>query len=912
MLATLPLEAFVCRSVMETFYFPDEPHSPNRHLLFTTSLVVASVALALITCDLGSVFELIGSTSACALAYILPPMCFIKLSQKPWQAKIPAYLCIVFGSVVMAISVVKAVVDAINDATIQTRLQILIFALGDKAGITDSAHFIVAEEYRGIPSPGLLDLPSVPMMITEIEQSTQHEPIANEAERRLKELQMMDLGTQRREYITTVDAPSKYKNVTLQEIEASRRANVDPKIKSMAEANKQRLSAWNNVHETLGGDVDIEDLDSLMDGQSHRARLCDLVREQGGQRYVEPEPLFNGHYHHSSPSRPNGKPSRPNGKPSSFRKRGKVAITNAAGRTRKALPRLGKYIVELPPAPGKASSLSSKPPGKKKSKPTVVSQLDPAKNPALMPAQPPINAVTALRTGNSPKPPSVASSTDTKASKVSQYKLRRTVTRPPRVATGPSVYPTDMADPNDFMKAVEAAMPVDKITRSPTIATAAATSSVATTTIPSSPVSSSASRRSFLVVDDPTTLMMKAASIVAKPGESLAVSSATNGLIDQLHAPETTKDMSTSSVGNIQVGSVAHQGSLKQSVTVPEDIGAQVDTQHEESTQTTIMSGQVGQTQESVSREAPTPVYEARNHQVCNYPKPLIGNGNMSNLQEGTMSKTATAPTADLLDLDFDDTPVDPTPRPPRPSLCLGMMPFTPPPPKTPALQTPHSSQSITPKQNRALEAYLRIFVRFRVELRKIRQLAKKTATDDDLQRYLEQRKQEIEEDYHILWEELTEHYPDIDLDEIEEEVLIRSLTVRIKILDADLDHYRKKHEEAKHQIEPMTQPKPIARREGLNTVSTIITPSTHEVLTLSSLPLIAPEPVTSTAPAAQTVNPAAESCTKKPQAPVLTPSSVRTQIECRANNGANAPIGGSDFPGRLHNRSPTTASVTP
>ncbi|KAI5286816.1 hypothetical protein KEM52_001854 [Ascosphaera acerosa] len=112
MLATLPLEAFVCRSVMETFYFPDEPFNMNRHLIFTTALVLASVALALVTCDLGSVFELIGSTSACALAYILPPMCFIKLSQKPWTAKVPAYLCIVFGSVVMVISVVKAVVDA--------------------------------------------------------------------------------------------------------------------------------------------------------------------------------------------------------------------------------------------------------------------------------------------------------------------------------------------------------------------------------------------------------------------------------------------------------------------------------------------------------------------------------------------------------------------------------------------------------------------------------------------------------------------------------------------------------------------------------------------------------------------------------------------------------------------------------
>lgn len=114
MLATLPLETFVCRSVMETFYFPDEPYNLNRHLIFTTSLVVTSVVMSLITCDLGSVLELIGATSACALAYILPPLCYIKLSKKSWKSKIPAVLCIIFGSVVMCVSVVQAVIKIIK------------------------------------------------------------------------------------------------------------------------------------------------------------------------------------------------------------------------------------------------------------------------------------------------------------------------------------------------------------------------------------------------------------------------------------------------------------------------------------------------------------------------------------------------------------------------------------------------------------------------------------------------------------------------------------------------------------------------------------------------------------------------------------------------------------------------------
>ena len=114
MLTTLPLEAFVCRSVMTTYYFPDEPFNMNRHVIFTTALVVTSVMIALITCDLGSVFELIGATSAAALAYIFPPLCYIKLSSVSRRAKIPAYACVAFGLLVMGVSVVQAVAKIIS------------------------------------------------------------------------------------------------------------------------------------------------------------------------------------------------------------------------------------------------------------------------------------------------------------------------------------------------------------------------------------------------------------------------------------------------------------------------------------------------------------------------------------------------------------------------------------------------------------------------------------------------------------------------------------------------------------------------------------------------------------------------------------------------------------------------------
>ncbi|KFA61205.1 hypothetical protein S40285_06451 [Stachybotrys chlorohalonatus IBT 40285] len=116
MLTTLPLEAFVCREVMLTYFFPDEPFNMNRHLLFSTSLVASATLLSLFTCDLGSVFELVGATSAVTMAYILPPLCYIKLTTRSWRTYL-AYAVAAFGVVVMVISVVQAVGKMMNNGT---------------------------------------------------------------------------------------------------------------------------------------------------------------------------------------------------------------------------------------------------------------------------------------------------------------------------------------------------------------------------------------------------------------------------------------------------------------------------------------------------------------------------------------------------------------------------------------------------------------------------------------------------------------------------------------------------------------------------------------------------------------------------------------------------------------------------
>ncbi|PGH16448.1 hypothetical protein AJ79_01779 [Helicocarpus griseus UAMH5409] len=104
--------------------------------------------------------------------------------------------------------------------------------------------------------------------------------------RRMQALQMADLGTARREYISTVDLPNKYSEVKLHQIEAIRASNIKGSVvNQIAEANKAKLDAWSNAWKEIGNDVDMEDLKPMMSGQSHRAQLCDNIRAKGGQEY---------------------------------------------------------------------------------------------------------------------------------------------------------------------------------------------------------------------------------------------------------------------------------------------------------------------------------------------------------------------------------------------------------------------------------------------------------------------------------------------------------------------------------------------------------------------------------------------------------------------------------------------------
>ncbi|KAJ3570373.1 hypothetical protein NP233_g4458 [Leucocoprinus birnbaumii] len=112
MFTTLPLELFVCREVIEQFFFSHETFSMQRHLFFTSVILLSSMFISLMTCDLGVMLEITGGVSATALAYIFPAACYYKLTDKslPWhhRSKLPALVCVAFGVVAMVISLYLA------------------------------------------------------------------------------------------------------------------------------------------------------------------------------------------------------------------------------------------------------------------------------------------------------------------------------------------------------------------------------------------------------------------------------------------------------------------------------------------------------------------------------------------------------------------------------------------------------------------------------------------------------------------------------------------------------------------------------------------------------------------------------------------------------------------------------------
>lgn len=148
MFTTLPLELFVCREVgnfstystwwseagcpgHRTILFlprrlqPSAPfilhqyHPLRVDASYVISLVIparesafTSDLVSLITCDLGVTLEITGGVSATALAFIFPAACYLKLSDPRVplysRSKLPAVVCLVFGVLVMVVSLFLA------------------------------------------------------------------------------------------------------------------------------------------------------------------------------------------------------------------------------------------------------------------------------------------------------------------------------------------------------------------------------------------------------------------------------------------------------------------------------------------------------------------------------------------------------------------------------------------------------------------------------------------------------------------------------------------------------------------------------------------------------------------------------------------------------------------------------------
>ncbi|KAI9879984.1 MAG: hypothetical protein M1830_006101 [Pleopsidium flavum] len=95
-----------------------------------------------------------------------------------------------------------------------------------------------------------------------------------EREERLMAIQMEALGSQRRERISTEDSRRKQMRIDSEALETSRLVNkAGSGAFKKAQENQEGLSSWNDAWKSLTADSSAEVLQSLDDGQSHRAGL---------------------------------------------------------------------------------------------------------------------------------------------------------------------------------------------------------------------------------------------------------------------------------------------------------------------------------------------------------------------------------------------------------------------------------------------------------------------------------------------------------------------------------------------------------------------------------------------------------------------------------------------------------------
>ncbi|XP_078703428.1 putative sodium-coupled neutral amino acid transporter 11 isoform X3 [Branchiostoma floridae x Branchiostoma belcheri] len=111
---TFPVECFVCREVIEHFFFQAaQPTTMLRHVIETVIIVGATLGISLATDCLGIVLELNGTLGATPLVFILPAACYMKLEEGKFYSakKLPSLLIVVTGAIVMVIGFIMAVLS---------------------------------------------------------------------------------------------------------------------------------------------------------------------------------------------------------------------------------------------------------------------------------------------------------------------------------------------------------------------------------------------------------------------------------------------------------------------------------------------------------------------------------------------------------------------------------------------------------------------------------------------------------------------------------------------------------------------------------------------------------------------------------------------------------------------------------
>ncbi|KAJ5081567.1 hypothetical protein NUU61_009831 [Penicillium alfredii] len=120
---------------------------------------------------------------------------------------------------------------------------------------------------------------------------------------RLQKLQMADLGTARREFITTTDDKKRQAHLRLEQIEARRASNIPGTAAQRdAEQHKEKLAAWSDLYKSVADTEGLEHLDDMMHGQSHRAHLTAMLHQGEGQDYSLKETKGSKKHHIHPPT----------------------------------------------------------------------------------------------------------------------------------------------------------------------------------------------------------------------------------------------------------------------------------------------------------------------------------------------------------------------------------------------------------------------------------------------------------------------------------------------------------------------------------------------------------------------------------------------------------------------------------